>query len=113
MTECRFLLYLRPDFVSIGTAHRNWNSHTDARQYAHKLCGQFLPFGWRVTCSTFTIVLRSEIPVTLIGGFSETRMHELLRFRCVSSLLEKPFTPTALVNAISAAVSRSIDSVPS
>ena len=49
----------------------------------------------------------SEIPVVLMSGFSKTNMHELLRFRCVSSLLEKPFRRTELVKAISAAVSRS------
>ena len=49
----------------------------------------------------------SEIPVVLMSGFSKTNMHELLRFRCVSSLLEKPFRRTELVKAISAAISRS------
>ena len=52
----------------------------------------------------------SEIPVVLMSGFSETSMSELLRFRCVSSLLEKPFRPAELMQAISAAVSRSIGS---
>lgn len=50
----------------------------------------------------------SEIPVVLMSGFSDTNMNELLRFRCVSTLLEKPFRSTELVKAISAAVSRSI-----
>jgi len=54
---------------------------------------------------------RSAIPVILMSGFSETNMHELLRFQSVSSLLEKPFRSAELVKAISAAVSRSIGPV--
>lgn len=54
----------------------------------------------------------SEIPAILMSGFSETNMQELLRFRCVSSVLEKPFRPIELVTAISAAMSQSAGRVP-
>ena len=47
-----------------------------------------------------------EIPVVLMSGFSETNMNDLFRFRCVSSLLKKPFRAAELVKAISAAVGR-------
>ncbi|MEJ7594550.1 MAG: ATP-binding protein [Planctomycetaceae bacterium] len=52
-----------------------------------------------------------KIPVVLMSGFSQTNMNDLLRFQCVSSLLEKPFRSGELVKAISAAVSRSPDPV--
>ncbi|MBC7964862.1 MAG: response regulator [Fuerstia sp.] len=52
-----------------------------------------------------------EIPVLVMSGFSENNVNDLFRFRCVSSLLEKPFRPAELVKAISAAVRHRIASV--
>lgn len=52
-----------------------------------------------------------EIPVVLMSGFSENNLNDLFRFRCVSSLLQKPFRPTELVKAISAAMSRPVPAV--
>ncbi len=44
------------------------------------------------------------IPVVIMSGYSTTGMNEVLRFRSVASRIEKPFRPSGLIEAISAAV---------
>lgn len=45
-----------------------------------------------------------SIPVVVMSGYSTTEMNDVLRFRSVASRIDKPFRPSDLVKAISAAV---------